>query len=268
MRTLRRATGRRKSTSAANLLQPQRPQEASTVRHKTSMLPICWALLGQRLTPRCLTGRHKSTSVANLLEPWCPQVVPTERRKPSMPPICWSLSGLLLSLRLATVKQKSLKAADLLRSRWSSVPSLMVRRKSRRAAKLSVGAEAFCFFYGYGASDVRSRMGRQSHCAWSGRPSDKMPHRRAVLYAGRWRGTKIHFLKGTPPCYSSKTVSTPPVLLHHLLLSCRPTRHYFKYASLRDLRLESSPSSTLVRSRDFLCSSTRRKVSWSLALEP
>ena len=144
MRALRKATGRRKSTSAANLLQPQRPQEALTERHKTSKPPICWALLGQGLTPRGLTGRHKSTSVANLLEPWCPQVVPTERHQPSTPPICWLLPGLSIPLRWATVKQKSLKAADLLQSRWSPAP-LMVRRKSRRAAKLSVGTGAFCF---------------------------------------------------------------------------------------------------------------------------
>ncbi len=82
--------------------------------------------------------------------------------------------------------QKSVKAADLLPSRWSPA-SPTVRRKSRRAAKLSVSAGAFCFF-GYGASDVRSRMGRQSHCAWSGWPSEKMPHRHAVLYAGGRRG--------------------------------------------------------------------------------
>ena len=189
--TPRTTTGRHKSTSAANLLQPQRPQEILTERHKTSMPPICWGLLGQRLTPRGLTGRHKSASVANLLRPWCPQVEPTERHKSSMPPICWLLPGLSIPLRWATVKQKSVKAADLLHSRWSPA-ILTVRRKSRRAAKLLVGAGALCFSlwvrYGYGASDVRSRMGRQSHCAWSGWPSEKMPHRRAVLYAGRRRG--------------------------------------------------------------------------------
>lgn len=188
-RALRKATGRRKSTSAANLLQPQRPQDTLTEKHKTSMPLICWGILGQILTPRDLMGQRKSTSVANLLEPWCPQVVPMERHKPSMPPICWSLSGLITPLRSATVKQKSVKAADLLQSRWSPAP-LTVRCKSRRAAKLSVDAGALCLFLGYSASDVRSRMGRQSHCAWSGWPSDKMPHRRAVLYAGRRRGNQ------------------------------------------------------------------------------
>ena len=143
---LRNVTGRRKSTSVANLLQPQRPQETLTERHKTSMPPTCWGLLGQILTPRGLTGRCKSTSVANLLEPWCPQVVPTERHKSSMPPIRWFLSGLSIPLRSATVKLKSLKAADLLQSRWSPAP-LTVRRKSRRVAKLSVGAGALCFSF-------------------------------------------------------------------------------------------------------------------------
>lgn len=145
-RAQRNATGRRKSTSVANLLQPQRPQETLTERHKPSMPPTCWVLLGQILTPRGLTGRRKSTSVANLLEPWCPQVVPTERHKSSTPLIRWFLSGLSIPLRSATVKQKSLKAADLLQSRWSPAP-LTVRRKSRRAAKLSVGAGALCFSF-------------------------------------------------------------------------------------------------------------------------
>ena len=188
-RTLRKATGRRKSTSAAYLLQPRRSQEALTVRHKTSMPPICWGFLGQKLMPTGLTGRRKSTSVANLLERWCPQVVLTERHKSSMPPICWCLSGLSIPLRSATVKQKSLRAADLLQSRWSLAPP---RCGISPVGLLNCGwmLGLFAFIYGYGASDVRSRMGRQSHCAWSGWPSEKMPHRRAVLYARRRRGIK------------------------------------------------------------------------------
>ena len=70
------------------------------------------------------------------------------------------------------MKQKSVEAADLLQSRWTSGP-LTVRRKSRRAAQLLVGAGAFSFFFfGHGTSDVRSRTGRQSHFAWSGWPSE------------------------------------------------------------------------------------------------
>lgn len=42
------------------------------------------------------------------------------------------------------VKQKSVEAADLLQSRWTSGP-LTVRRRSRRAAQLLVGAGAFSF---------------------------------------------------------------------------------------------------------------------------
>lgn len=138
--------GRHKSTSAANLLQPKRPQETLTVRHKTSKPLIRGALLGQNLMLRSLTGRRKSTSVANLLEPWCPQVVLTERHKSSTPPICWLLSGLPIPLRSATVKQKSLKAADLLQSWWS--PGLLtVRRKIRRTAKLLVGAGVLSFSF-------------------------------------------------------------------------------------------------------------------------
>ena len=195
-RTLGGATGRHKSTSAANPLQPQRPQEALTVMHKSLTPLICWAVLGQLLIPRGLTGRHKPTSVANLLKTRYPQVALTAQHKPSMPPNCRLLSGKYTPLRWATVKRKSCKAADLLQSRWSSAPPT-VQRKSRRAANLLAGAEAsgifftlyfFSFLFGYGASDVRSRMGCQSHCAWSGWPSEKMPHRRAVLYASRWRG--------------------------------------------------------------------------------
>ncbi|KAM0796647.1 hypothetical protein BDR22DRAFT_505509 [Usnea florida] len=174
VRTLGRATGQHKSARAANLLRPQRPQESLMVKHKTLMPPICHAFLGQRETPRALTERHKSTSVASLLRPRGPQVVPTERHKPSTPPICWSLSGLSTPLRRATVKTKSINAADLLQSRWSSAPAT-VRRKSRRAAKLSVGAEAFSFVHGFGASDLKSRTGHQSHRAWSGWPSEKSP---------------------------------------------------------------------------------------------
>lgn len=227
-RALRKATGRRKSTSAANLLQPQRPQEALTERHKTLMPPICWAVLGQSLTPRGLTGRHKSTSVANLLRPWCPQVVPTERLKSSTLPICWLLSGLLLPLRSATVKQKSLKAADLLQSRWASAP-ITVRRKSRRAARLLGAPGHLIFLDGYSASDLRSRMGRQSHCAWSGWPSEKMPHRRAVLHAGRRRGTN-DFISGTgfleKLARNHRTfslVESSPSFNFAQLLSCKPT---------------------------------------------
>ena len=109
-----------------------------------------------------------------------------------MPPICWSLSGHAMLLRSATVKTKSIKAADLLQSWWPPGLSTM-RHKSRRAAKLSMDTGAFCFsfLFGYGASDVRSRMGCQSHCAWSGWPSGKMPHRCASLYAGQRRGITI-----------------------------------------------------------------------------
>ena len=189
MRTLGRATGQRKSASAANLLRPQRPQESLTVKHKTSMPPICRAFLGQQETPRALTERRKSTSVASPLRPWCPQVVPTERHKPSTPPICWIPPGLSTPPRRATVKTKSINAADLLQSRWSSAPAT-VRRKSRRAAKLSVGAEGLCFSFWvrcerskipYGSS-IAPRLVRVAK--W------KKPHRCAVLYVSQRRGLR------------------------------------------------------------------------------
>ena len=158
------------------------------------MPPICWGFLAQKLTPTGLTARRKSTSVANLSERWCPQVSLTERHKPSMPPICWLL-GLYMPPRSATVKHKSLKAADLFLSRG---PRLLRRCGLSPVGPLNcrwtLGLFAFSLgTYGYGACDVRSRMGCQSHCAWSGWPSEKMPHRRAVLYAGRRRGRKIMF---------------------------------------------------------------------------
>ena len=193
-RPLGNATGRRESTSAANLSQSQRLQEILTGRHRTSMPPTCWTLLGQCLMPRASTERRKSTSVAHLLETWCPQGVPTERHKPSMPPIRRLLPGLLLPLGSATVKQKSVKAADLLRSRWSPAP-LTVRCKSRRAAQLLVGAGAFSFsFVGYGASDVRPRWAVNRTALGPGGQVNKMPHRRVVLYAGRRRGTTVSSL--------------------------------------------------------------------------
>ena len=145
MRELGSATGRRKSTSVANRVLSLRLPVLLPVTKKTTLPMGCCILLGHAPTPRGLTGRHKSTSVANLLEPGCPQVVPTERHKSSKPSICWSLSGLLIPLRSATVTQKSLKAADLLQSWWSPA-LLMVRRKSRRAAKLLVGAGAICLW--------------------------------------------------------------------------------------------------------------------------
>ena len=186
MRTLGRATDHHKSASAANLLRPQRPQGSLTVKHKTSLPPICHAFLGQRKTPRALTERRKSMSIASLLIPWCPQVVPTERHKPSTPPICWPLPGLSTPPRRATVKIKSINAADLLQSRWSSAPAT-VRQKSRRAAKLSVGAEALCFCswvqcerseIPYGSS-IAPRLVRVAK--W------KKPHRCAGLYVGQRR---------------------------------------------------------------------------------
>ena len=189
MRTLGRATGQRKSASAANLLQPQRPQEDLTVKRKTSMPPIRRAFLGQRETSGALTERPKSTSVASPLRSWCPQVVPTERHKPSTPPICWLLPGLSTPPRRATVKTKSINAADLLQSRWSSAPAT-VRRKSRRAAKLSVGAEPLCFCSWVrcerskipDGSSIAPRLVRVAK--W------KKPHRCAVLYVGQRRGLR------------------------------------------------------------------------------
>ena len=220
MRTMGGVAARRKSPSAANLLQPYRPKEALTVKRKTSMPLICRGFFGQRQTPRALTGRHKSTSVANLLGPWCSQVGSTERHKPSMPPIRWSPPGLLISLRSATVKRKSVKAADPLQSRWSPAP-LTVRQKSPRAAKLSVGAGALCFyFFGYGASDVRSCTGCQSHCAWSGWPSEKrcpivlprfMPADEGVSSTSSLKhSTRSSFKRANSHFYPSRSVLVAP----------------------------------------------------------
>ena len=159
------------------------------MKRKTWTPPIYHAFLGQREIPTALTERHKSTSVASLLRPRRPQVVPTQRRKPSTPPIRWLLPTLPTPLTRAMVKTKSINATDLLQSRWCSAPAT-VRRKPRRAAKLSVGAEALC--YSLWVRYERSKIPNGSSIAprlvrvakW------RKPHHCAVVYVSQRRGMK------------------------------------------------------------------------------
>ena len=112
--TPRTPTGRHKSTSAANLLEPRCSPGGQTEKHKSSMLLLCWSSLGDMRTLAGATERHKSTSAANLLQPQRPQEALTVRHKTSMPPICWGLLGRALMLRGLTERRNPTSVAKLL----------------------------------------------------------------------------------------------------------------------------------------------------------
>ncbi len=139
--TPRAPTGRPKSTSAVNPLEPWCSPGRQTEKHKSSTPLLRWSRLGHTRTLGGATAWHKSTSAAKLLRPWCSPGRQTEKHKSSTPLLRWSRLGHTRTLGGATPRHKSTSAAKLLRPQRPQ-EAMTVTCKSTSAADPSGSSEA------------------------------------------------------------------------------------------------------------------------------